>query len=104
MEPPPIGGGNLLDATDLARQFEASMEPPPIGGGNSGKSAAFVDAQTLQWSRLQSEAVIVHEVWTGCFGNLLQWSRLQSEAVIDSSERYAVIVARFNGAASNRRR
>ncbi len=83
------------------------MEPPPIGGGNLAMPrSTWAPNGALQWSRLQSEAVIdttgegPEQEETASMepppiggGNqvsllahprlsLLQWSRLQSEAVI----------------------
>ncbi len=60
----------------------ASMEPPPIGGGNVTDIKGFhLDKLGLQWSRLQSEAVMA-----------VTWRKDDHGG------------NRFNGAASNRRR
>ncbi len=58
----------------------------------------------LQWSRLQSEAVIANCEKVAIDSLVLQWSRLQSEAVICLRCVDAHRYLRFNGAASNRRR
>ncbi len=58
----------------------------------------------LQWSRLQSEAVMSCYACKGRYMFPLQWSRLQSEAVISLSRRPERRRRSFNGAASNRRR
>ncbi len=81
MEPPPIGGGNILQALQTKAISQASMEPPPIGGGNAGEV-----------------------MWVGQDNPALQWSRLQSEAVIMTGSTRRPTSSCFNGAASNRRR
>ncbi len=61
----------------------ASMEPPPIGGGNDQRPRLpKPNGQRLQWSRLQSEAVMAPLLTMPYSLVGLQWSRLQSEAVI----------------------
>ncbi len=58
MEPPPIGGGNTVLGGEPKTGKSASMEPPPIGGGNVYQQGISAALKLLQWSRLQSEAVI----------------------------------------------